>query len=237
MLHDADRESADNVDRSDDHAGDGLAPHEPAGTVHGGEEVGMPLDLEACRPGLLARQGPGLNLGIDRHLPPRQTVEGEAGRDLAGARRSGCDDDELDDRDDREDHPPDDEIVGCDKLSERFHDLAGGIGTVEGRPRQHQSRGRHVEDEADERRAEEKRRENAQFQRRAGGDRPQEGEHRKRQIGGEEDIEEGRRDRRQHHHHGQKDPDRHDPVEGVPARRGGEGGAGHDGFSRKGRGQ
>ena len=237
MLHDPDCESADDVDRSDDHPGHGLAPHEPAGTVHGGEEVGMALDLEACRPGLLARQGPGLNLGIDRHLPARQPVEGEAGRDFAGPRRAGRDDDELDDRDDREDHRPNDEIIRCDKLSERLHDLAGGIGTVEGRPRQHQSCGRHVEGEADERRAEEKRRKNAQFQRRAGGDRPQEGEHRKRQIGGEKDIEKGRRDRCQHHHHSEKDPNRHDPVEGVPARRGSKRGARHDDFFRKGWGR
>ena len=237
MLHDADRQAADDVDRGDDHAGDGLAAHEPAGAIHGGEEVGVALDLEACRPGLLARKGPGLDLGIDRHLPPRQPVEREPGRDFARPRRSGSDDDELDDRDDRKNHPSDDEIVGGDELAKRLHHLPGRVSAVDGRPRQHQPRGGHVEDEADERRDEEKGGEDAQLKRRPGGDRPQQGEHRERQVGRQEDVEDGRRHRRHDHHHGQQDPDRHHPVEGVPAERGGGWRGGHGGVSREGRGR
>jgi hypothetical protein len=69
-LEHADHEAADDVDQRDDDAGDGVAADELAGTVHGAEEVGLLGDLLAAALGLVFVDDAGVEVGVDRHLPP-----------------------------------------------------------------------------------------------------------------------------------------------------------------------
>ena len=72
---------------SDDHdAGDGVAAHELAGTVHGAEEIGLARDVRAAALGLLLVDQAGRQVGVDGHLPAGHAVQGEAGGHFADAR-------------------------------------------------------------------------------------------------------------------------------------------------------
>ena len=221
MLRHADREATEEVDEGDDHAGLGLTTDEPAGTVHAGEEIGLTLQVEPHLPRLVAGDRAGLHLRVDRHLPARQAVEREAGSHLAGPRRTGGDHDELDHRDDREDHAAHDDVVGGHEFTEGLHHLPGSGVAIDGRTRQHQPRGGDVEHQPHERSAEQKRGEDAEFQRGAGGQRPQQGEHRHGQIRRQQHVNDRGRHRREDYHHRQQDDRRNGVVEA--AGRGGPG--------------
>ena len=143
-LGDADGEAADEVDGGDDDGGDGVAPDELGGPVHGPVEVGLVGDLLAAALGLLLVDEPRVQVGVDRHLLAGHGVEGEAGRHLGHAARTRGDHHELDDDEDEEHHQPDDEIAAHDEVAEAVDHRAGvaveqdepGGGDVEGQAEQ-----------------------------------------------------------------------------------------------------
>ena len=109
LLEHADQQSADEVDRGDDHRGDGVALDELRRTVHRAVEVGLPGDILAPSPRLVVVDDPGVEVGVDRHLLAGHRVEGEPGGDLGNAGGTVGDDDELDDHQDEEHDEADDE--------------------------------------------------------------------------------------------------------------------------------
>jgi hypothetical protein len=129
-----DDEAADDVDGRDDEAGDGVAADEAAGAVHGAVEVGLAGQLEAARARLVLGDEAGGEVAVDAHLLAGQGVEGEAGAHLGDAAGAARDDDEVDEREDEEDHDADDIAAADDELAEGADDLAGGVGAV-GAPR------------------------------------------------------------------------------------------------------
>ena len=69
----------------------------------------------------------GVHVGVDGHLLAGEGVEREARRDLRGAYRAMCDDEELD-RDQREEeHEAYDVVAADDKLPEGLDDGTGGL--------------------------------------------------------------------------------------------------------------
>ena len=235
MLEHADGEASQEIDERDDHAGHSLAPHKSAGAVHAGEEVGLPLQFLPLVGRLLAGDRSRLGLGIDGHLAAGQTVEGKAGSHFAGAGGSRGDHHKLNNGDDGEDHRSHHQIVGCHKLAEGVDHFAGGTSSIDRRAGEHQPRGGYVEDESNERRAEHKRGEDTHLQRRAGREGPQQRQHRDREIGCQEQVDQQRRHRGQHHHHRQQDRHRQREIQHTRREAAGGGccgvGVGHGTFS------
>ena len=65
------------------------------------------VSIAAAALGLALVDHAGVQVGVDRHLPPGHAVQGEAGRDFADSRGALGDHDELDDDDDGEDDQAD----------------------------------------------------------------------------------------------------------------------------------
>ena len=110
--------------------GDRVAADELAGPVHRAEEVGLAIDGLAAAVGLVLVDQPGVQVGVDRHLPAGQAVEHEPRGDLADPRRPLGDHDELDHHQDREQDRPDDHLVARDELAERPDHAAGRVEAV-----------------------------------------------------------------------------------------------------------
>ena len=94
VLH---REAANDVDEQDQDAGDGVAAHELAGTVHGAEEVGFLGHFLAPLAGLGFADQAGVEVGVDRHLLARHRVKREARGDFGDPAGAFGDHNEVDD--------------------------------------------------------------------------------------------------------------------------------------------
>ena len=127
MVRHADDDAAEDVDRRDDQAGDGVAADEFRGAVHGAEEGALLLQLAAPALGFLVVDQAGREVGVDRHLLAGHGVEREARADLGDTRRALGDHDEVDRDQDREDDQADDEIAAHHELGEAGDDVAGGV--------------------------------------------------------------------------------------------------------------
>ena len=116
LLQHADDDAAEQVDRDDDHAGDGVALDELRGAVHRAVEVGLARDLGAAVRACVLGDLAGVQVGVDRHLLARHRVEGEARGDLGDAAGAVRDHDELDHDEDQEDDEADDEVAADDEV-------------------------------------------------------------------------------------------------------------------------
>jgi hypothetical protein len=108
-LEDSDGETADDIHQRDDDAGDRVAAHEFAGTVHRTVEIGLGGDGLSPLPRLRLVDQTGGEVGVDRHLLAGHGIEREPGRHLAHAGRAFRDHHELDDYEDDEDDRADDD--------------------------------------------------------------------------------------------------------------------------------
>ena len=131
-LDHADEQPAHDIDQRNHDAGDGVAADELAGTVHGAEEVGLLGDLAPAALGLVLVDDPGVQVGVDGHLPPRHPVQGEAGGHFADARGALGDDDELNHHDDGEDDQSDHDLAVAAAAGDEF---AEGLDHPAGRQR------------------------------------------------------------------------------------------------------
>ena len=160
----ANDDAAENVDREDDQAGDGVAADEFRGAVHRAEEGALFLELAPARLRHLLVDQAGREIGVDRHLLAGDGVEGEARADFGDAGRALGDDEEVDRHQDQKDDDADEEIAAHDEAGEAADDVAG-----RGRPlspvRQNEAGGRDVEGESEDRRDQQHRREGGEFER------------------------------------------------------------------------
>ena len=127
MIDDAQQQSAADVHQQDDHAGDRIAADEPARTVHRPEEVRLAINQIPPPVGLVLVDEPGVQVGVDRHLPPGQPVEREPRRHFADSRRPLGDHDELDHDQDREQDHAHEHLVAGDERAERANHLTGRV--------------------------------------------------------------------------------------------------------------
>jgi hypothetical protein len=190
--------AADDVDEEDQDAGDGVAAHELAGTVHGAEEVGLVTQLGATALGLLVVDQAGREVGVDRHLLAGQSIEREARADLGDALGALGDDDEVDDHQDGEDDQPDREVAADQEVAEALDDLAGRARTGMAFE-QHDARRGDVQRQAQQGGQQQHRGEGGEVQRAHHLRRHHHHHQRHRDVEGEQQIQhEGRQ--RQHHH-------------------------------------
>ncbi len=126
----ADRHAADDVDPSDDQAGDRVAADEFRGAVHGAEKRAFLLELAPACLGFLVVDHAGGKVGVDRHLLAGDGVEGEAGADLGDAGGALGDDDEVHHDQDQEHDQPDDEIARHDQVGKAADHVAGRVGAL-----------------------------------------------------------------------------------------------------------
>ncbi len=196
--HHAEDEAPRQVDAGDEQAGDGVAVDELARAVHRAVEVRLALEALAARPRLVARDGAGRKVGVDRHLLAGHRVEGEARGDLGDAAGALGHDDEVDDGEDQEDHEADEDVALDDEAAERLDDRPGRplpFAAVE----QDQARGGDVEAQPEQRRDEDEGREGAELESFLDEEGSEEHPHRKRDRQPEQQVEQLRRQRQDHH--------------------------------------
>ena len=136
--------------RGDEHGGQRVTLREPDRTVHRAVEVGFAPQSIAPVACLDIGDGARRQVGIDRHLPAGQRVQREPRRDFRDADRAVVDDDVLNRDEHQEDDDAHDEVAADHELAEGHDDAAGGFDAVAA-VEQHESRGRHVERQADQR--------------------------------------------------------------------------------------
>ena len=146
------------VHQQDHHARDRIAADEPARTVHRSEEVSLAIDQIAPPVGLVLVDEPGVQVGVDRHLPPGKSVQRESCRHFADSGRPLSDHDKLDHDHDREQDHPHDHLVAGHERAERTNHLTRCVHALFAPPGQHQASRRHVQHQPGERGGQEDRR-------------------------------------------------------------------------------
>ncbi len=95
-LGGTDDQAADDVDDDDDDAGDGIPFDELHRTVHRTVELALLLQVGAEAAGGRRVDDAGAEVGVDRHLLTRHSVQAETGGYLCDPLGTLGDDDELD---------------------------------------------------------------------------------------------------------------------------------------------
>ena len=119
--------TAADVDQQDDDAGDRIAPHEPAGTVHRAEEIRLAINLFAAAVGFVLVDQAGVQVGVDRHLTAGEPVESEPRGHLADPGRPLSDHHELDHDQDREQDHTHDHLIAGHEFAEGADHAAGRV--------------------------------------------------------------------------------------------------------------
>ena len=167
------------------------------GAVHGPVELALPGDLASAPAGLVLVDQAGVEVGVDRHLLARHGVQGEAGGHLGDAAGALGDDHEVDDHQDAEDDEADDVVAAHHEVAEGLDDPPGGM-----RPlvavQQDQAGGGDVERQPEEGGDEEQRGEDAEVELAHGVERHEQDDDARRQVEGEQDIEQEGGQRQDH---------------------------------------
>ncbi len=206
----ADPKAADDVDAGDEQSRHRVAAHEFRGPVHRPVESALLLQLAAAAAGGCLVERAGLQLSVDGHLLARHGVQAEPGRDLGDAPRALGDDHEVHHQQDGEQDQPDHHVAAHEESAERCHHMPG-----RGRPvlpaAQDQSRGSHVERQAQQRGQQQQRGEAREVERPAQEDRHHQHQHRsgdrQRQPAIEDESGQRHDQHRQQHDHAQRQAD------------------------------
>ncbi len=150
VLHHAHDHAGREIDEHDDQAGDGVAAHELAGTVHGAVEVGLLRHLGTALAGAFLVDQAGVQVGVDGHLLAGHGIEHEARAHFGDTARTLGDHHEIDHDQDGEHHDPHGEVAAHQEVAEGLDHLAGGVRTGMAL-QQHHARGGHVQRQAQQR--------------------------------------------------------------------------------------
>ena len=205
MLQHADQQPADQVDHRDHDAGDRVAAHILARTVHRAVELGFLRHLGAALARLGLADQSGVEVGVDRHLLARHRVEREARADFGDAPGALGHDDEVDHGQDHEHHHADQVVAADQEMAEGLDHLARRIRPGVAVGQHHPGRG-HVERQPQHGGHQQHGREGHELQRAHRVERRQQHDDRQRDVEAEEDVEDERRHRQDHQrqdHHDQ----------------------------------
>ena len=119
------QEAPDEVDKGGYDGEDGVALYKLGSTVHGAEEVGASLNIQAAFPGLFLVDDAGVEVCVNGHLFTGHSVQGEAGRNLSHTFGTLGDDDKLYQNQNEEDDKADDYISLYHKFTESLDNRAG----------------------------------------------------------------------------------------------------------------
>ena len=199
LPQNAQRDTADDIDRRDDESGRGISLNILRGTVHGAEEARLILELLSAGRRLLIRDGAGIQVSVDGHLFAGHGIQRESGRDLGDTFGTFVDDDQLHDDQDDVDHDTDDQITAADELAEDRDDPAGIAGG------QDHTRRRDIEAHPEDRAHEQDRRVVGQFQDLSDIHGIEEDPEGKRHVHSQEDIQQPVGQRDDEHDEGEDD--------------------------------
>ena len=121
----ADGQPADDVDRGDQQAGDGVAADEFRRTVHGAVEAAFFLEFAAAAAGNFFVDEAGVHFRVDGHLLAGHGIEAEAGGDFGDAAGTFGDDHEVHHEEDGEEDEADDDVAAHQEATEGGDDVAG----------------------------------------------------------------------------------------------------------------
>ena len=184
--------SAEQVDDHDDDRRDDVALDEFHGAVHRAVELAFALQEAPSPSRLVAVDRPRSEFGVDGHLLARHRVEREPRAHLGDALGPLCDDHELNDRENEEDHRADDVVAAHDERAEGADHLAC-VGLEK-----NEARRRDVQGEAEESREKQERREGSDADGVGNVEHHQKDGDGRRQVGRNEEIERPRRERDDH---------------------------------------
>ncbi|MEY9354637.1 hypothetical protein ABIG05_009076 [Bradyrhizobium japonicum] len=192
----ADDDAAEDVDRGDDQAGDGVAADEFRGTVHRAKKGTLLFELAAPALSFLVVDQARGQIRVDRHLLARNGIQGETGADFGDTRRTLGDHDEIHRDQNREDDQTDDEVAAHDELREAGNDVARG-GFPLPASRQDQTGGRNVESQPQDRRDQQHGWEGGEIERALDPQRDHQDQRRQRNRDGEAEVDQDRRNRQE----------------------------------------
>ncbi|MNS88074.1 hypothetical protein D3C72_1220360 [compost metagenome] len=144
VLQQAHQQTADDIDDGHQDAGDGVAAHVFAGTVHGAIEFRFLRHFRAAAARFVFADQAGVQVGIDGHLFAGHRVQREAGAHLGDTARTLGHNGKVDDRQNNEDHDTDRVVAANQEVAERLNHFTGRVGARMAF-RQHHARGRHVQ--------------------------------------------------------------------------------------------
>ena len=104
MLHDADHETAHDIDHENQDSRHRIATHKLACAIHGTVEIGFLRHFGASFLGFFLRENTGVEICIDRHLFAGHGVEGKARADFRNAASALSHHHKIDDHQNREHH-------------------------------------------------------------------------------------------------------------------------------------
>ncbi len=199
VLQGTDRNTTQHVDEQDQDAGDSVAAHELAGTVHGAVEVGFLYHLGAPALGLGLIDDSRVEVGVDGHLLAGHGVQGEPGAHFGHAAGALGHHHEVDDGQDGEDHQADGIIAADHEMPERLDHLASGIPSGVTVQQHHPGRG-HVEGQPQQGGDQQHGGKHREIQRSFAVDRRQQHHQRQGDVEGEKDVQREGWQRHDHHH-------------------------------------
>ena len=142
-------DAPDDIDREDQHAGNGITFHEFRSAIHGTVKISFGGNLRPARFRFLRSNKARVQIGINRHLFTRQGIQRKTGRHFGNTAGTLGDDDQIDDHHDAENENTDDIIAtkqqtakGLDNLPGRisacmaFHQYHAGGSHVQAQPQQ-----------------------------------------------------------------------------------------------------
>ena len=188
FLHDADRESAEDVDERDEDARDRIAAHKLARSIHRTVKIRFFLHLHAPLRGRRLVDDSRVEFRVDGHLFSRHRIEGETRRDFRDAARALGDDHEIDHDQNQEDDRADDVVPTNHEMPERVDDGAR-VPIAED-----ESRGRDVQRESVKRDGEKQRGKARELRRVFHVNDDEQDQQRDADAGGEQQIEQHRGD-------------------------------------------
>ena len=124
VLQHADDKAAGEIDDDDNQAGDRITFHKFHRAIHGAIKLAFLLQRAPALPARRLIDLPAAQVRVDRHLLARHGIQAEAGGHLGDALGALRNDNELNDRDDEENHQPDHDVAGDHELAEGADDLA-----------------------------------------------------------------------------------------------------------------
>ncbi len=214
MLQDANQKAGDDIDRRDEDGRHRIPLRETRGPVHGAIEFRLARQHLAPGARFVLIDQSGIQVRIHRHLLARHGVQSEARRDFRNADRAVIDHHVLDGDQHQEDHYADDVVAAHHESSERLDHFSRGRGSRIS-VQQDQARRRNIQGQAEQRHQQQRGRKDAELHRFRDVERDQQYDHRQRDIGADQDVQQKRRQRRDHRHHDPQHADRHDELAPV----------------------
>ena len=198
VLQHTNGNTANDVDRKNQQAGNGVALHKLGRTVHGAVEIRFLGDFGTTMLGLILIDQAGVQVRINRHLLAGHGIQRETGAHLGDPAGTLGHDQEVDDHQDRKHHQTHGVIAADQNGAEGFDHFTGGIAAFVAVQQNNPGR-RHVQGETQKCGYQQDCREGRKLHRPQGVDTHQQNDNRQGDVESKEHVQEERRHGQNHH--------------------------------------